>query len=111
MDDRIDRLARRLHYEVTDEEAGQGRYVWKGDPDRDDPDPEVVGFLINHWRTASTTLVHLEAQLRTVSAELANARVAPPPPGSVPAPIDVVEVVTPDHPAHPEHPGRGRGRG
>jgi hypothetical protein len=118
MDDQIEKLAKRLRYEVTDQAKGVGRYVWA---DRQPKvDAEVVGYLVNHWRTAGTALEQMvetargaEAELAATRAALADAeaqlaRVAAGPP------IEVVEVVPdptdarPDHPVHPEHP-RGRG--
>jgi len=116
MDDRIEHLAKRLRYEVTDQAKGVGRYVWQGR--QPEVDAEVVGFLVNHWRTAGTALEQLvetargtEAELAATQARLADAeaqlaRLAAGPP------IEVVDVevvpAPPEHPVHPEHP-RGRG--
>ena len=98
MEHKIDQLAEGLRYEVTDQAKGVGRYRWRN---ADTPDPEVVGFLVNHYRSSSRAIADLSERLQAAEAQLA----AQP----APAPIEVVEVqAAPEHPLHPEHP-RGRG--
>ena len=74
VDEQVEQLANRLRYEVTDVAQGVGRYVWAPTDAQWGVDPEVVGYLVNHWRTASTTLAALADQVQATAAELADAQ-------------------------------------
>lgn len=72
MDDQVQQLAERLRWEVTDEAAGQGRYVWVPDPRP--VDPQVVGYLVNYYRTAGAAFTELMTQASATALELEAAR-------------------------------------
>lgn len=67
MDERIDQTEQLLRFEVTDAARAEGRYRWVNDDA--DPDPEVVAFLVNYYRTAGAAFDALMAEARAVSAE------------------------------------------
>lgn len=69
MDEQVDQLAAKLRWVVDDEQAGTGHYAWR--PDADGwVDPEVAGFLVNHYRTAVTALANVTDRLHVVEREL-----------------------------------------
>lgn len=72
MDERVQELEQLLRFEVTDAERAQGRYVWEG-PEAW-PDAQVVAFLVNYYRTASSAMDDLQAVLHRTGAELAELR-------------------------------------